>query len=174
MRFPPVARFIAASLLFAGWIGWLIFLAVTSRKPVVLSRPQLLVSEIDVLAEVDALDKPVNIKEVLFARIKDEDVKPGATLTIANLRDCKRLPRGQERWDAVPLDWTGPGVYLLPLQTTDGHTYGVTTTPSSPGYPPRDLDETGRPDADRGKGTPRIYPLNEELLRQYREFRGTR
>jgi hypothetical protein len=158
MRVSPVARFVVACCLFAGWIGWLSWMA-AMPKQTTLSRPQLLVSEIDVVAEVPALDQPIVVEKVLHG-----DIKPGATLRVDNLADCKRLRRKDEKPGDVPLDWTGPGRYLLPLRTS-GKSYLVVVTPPSPGYPPGDPETT--------RGSPRIYHADDEVLEQYREIRGS-
>jgi hypothetical protein len=163
MRISPVVRFLLACSLFAGWMGYLIFLAATSSKPIVLSRPQLLVSEVDVLAEVEAVDKPVVIKEILLAQVNDAALKPGKELRIANLGECKRLPHPGEVPEEVPLDWKGPGLYLLPLRATpDARGYVVVEVPASPGYPPREF----------ARGTPRIYRATDEVMEEYRKFRA--
>ncbi len=165
MRVPPVVRFVLACCLFAAWIGWLTWQAAHSKR-VVLSHPQLLVSEIDVLAEVPALDKPVVVKEVLFANIKDSAIVPGATIRVENLAECKRLRREDEKAEDVSLDWKESGLYLLPLRTTaNGQSYAVVETPSSPGYPP---PRTAL------KGSPRLYPASDDVLRQYRDFRSAK
>ncbi len=164
MRIPPVVRFVLPCCLFAGWIGWLGWMAATTKQTV-LSRPQLLVSEMDVVAEVAALDQPIVVKEVLAGAARDAAVVSGASLRVGNLAECKRLPREGEDADDVPLDWTGPGLYLLPLRaTTNGQTYLVAETPPSPGYPPR---------GSGSKGSPRIYHATSDVLRQYAEIHGT-
>jgi len=38
--------------LFLAWISWLAYLAATTTHPLVLSRPQFLVTDLDVIAEV--------------------------------------------------------------------------------------------------------------------------
>jgi hypothetical protein len=45
-------RLAVAAGLFAAWIGWLAFLAATTTHPVVLSRPQFLVSNLYVIADL--------------------------------------------------------------------------------------------------------------------------
>src|SRR5439155_18644972 len=102
MRISPLARFVLAGCLFAGWIGWLSWMAANKSKQTVLSRPQLLISEIDVVAEVPAPDQPIVIEKVLHSNIKDEAIVPGATLRVDNLADCKRLPFKDEKPGAVP------------------------------------------------------------------------
>jgi hypothetical protein len=163
MRFSPVARFVLALGLFAGWVGWLGYLAATKARPVVLSRPQLMVSDADVLAEVSALDVPVVVKEVLHS--KGVGLAVGDSLDVPNLKACRRLPRGNEKVEDVPLDWTGPGTYLLPLKKTDDG-FAVVDVPPSPGYPPEGAREKGFV-----RGFPRIYRVDDDLLARYREFR---
>src|SRR5437762_3330320 len=109
MRISPLARFVLAGCLFAAWIGWLSWMASKKNEQTVLSRPQLLISEMDVVAEVPALDQPVVIETVLRNTIKDSAVKPGDSIKVDNLADCKRLMREGEEARDVPLDWTGSG-----------------------------------------------------------------
>ena len=45
MRRLAVVRLAVAAALFAGWVGWLTYLAATASRPVVLSRPQVLAAE---------------------------------------------------------------------------------------------------------------------------------
>lgn len=152
-------RFVLACLLFAGWIGWLGFLAATRRNPVVLSRPQLLVSDVDVVAEVDDPDRPVVVHKVLVSRA-GLAFAAGDTLTVTNLKDCRRQRRSREEQAAdVPKDWTGPGLYLLPLRARKNapDTFEVVVVPPSPGYPREDIP------------TPRIYPATPEVLAEYEQ-----
>ncbi len=44
---PQLGRLILAAALFVAWIGMLAILAATTTRPVVLSRPQFLVSDFD-------------------------------------------------------------------------------------------------------------------------------
>src|SRR5262249_27875503 len=139
------------------------YLALTTAKPVVLSRPQLLVSHLDIIAEVTDPDREVVVEEVLF--VEDGEPRPevGDKLRVANLRLCKRLPQSNEQPEGVPLDWTGPGRYLPPLQPRgDGQSAIVVAIPPSPGFPP------GEPG---GIGPPRIYPDTPEVREQYRQLR---
>ncbi len=109
-----------AVVLFAGWIGYLAFLALTNSHAVVLSRPQFLVADLWVVADVDDLDKPVKVADVAFA--KGDAPEKGNTIEVRNLSACKE-------------DWKGPGRYILPL-THDATGYYVTAIPRSPGYGP--------------------------------------
>lgn len=167
MRISPVVRFVLACCLFVSWMGYLIFLAATTSKPIVLSRPQLLVSEVDVLAEVEAIDKPVVIKKVLIARDKDANLLPGKELRIANLGDCRRLPFKGEKLEQVPLDWQGPGTYLLPLRKSNGG-YVVVVVPASAGYPPRKNDNPNEYETP----TPRIYRATDKVIKEYEKLRA--
>jgi hypothetical protein len=108
-----------AAGLFAAWIGYLAYLAVTASHPVVLSRPQFLVADLWVIAEVDELDKPVKVVEVPYA--KSEAAEKGSTITVGNLAQCKE-------------DWKGAGRYILPL-VKEGSAYQVAAIPRSPGGP---------------------------------------
>ena len=144
---PSRARiwFLVSCFLFLVWIGVLGFLAATTAEPIVLSRPQLLVSTLDVIAAVDQGDdgKPrttVRIKEVHWPPAEAQRV--GTTLEVANLADAQ--------------GWHGPGDYILPLVEKDG-AYQVAWLPkvASPIKDPR----------------PRIYPLTPETRSQLEAIR---
>jgi hypothetical protein len=131
-------RLAAAVVLFGAWIGWLAYLAATTSRPTVLSRPQFLVSTLDVIARVDDdHGRPGAVVHVLSVRWpagqQDEWDRP---ITVTNLSECR--------------GWTGPGEYILPL-VADGDNYRVAGIPPSPGYP---------------GGAPRIYSRTPEMLAQ--------
>ncbi len=109
-----------AAGLFAAWIAYLAFLALTTSHPVVLSHPQFLVADLWVIADVDDLAKPVKVDEVVYAR--GEGPEKGSTIEVSNLSQCQE-------------DWKGAGRYILPL-SREGKGYGVTAVPRSPGYAP--------------------------------------
>jgi hypothetical protein len=161
-------RLVLMTALFAGWLGYLGYLVATRAhhdgRPLVLSRPQLLVSEVDVLAQVDADDptKPAKIQEILYQAGKPF-LRVGDEIFVDNLSDCHPPPREGE--DRTPRrDWTGPGAYLLPLNHSEDKHFRVTPTPASPGFPaPREL-------APGGVGPPRIYPVTAAALAQYRQI----
>jgi hypothetical protein len=137
---PSVALLAVAAGLFAAWIGYLAFLALTTRHPpIVLSRPQFLVADLWVIAEVDDLNGPVKVVEVAYARreVLAKAPKPGAVIEVKNLAECKK-------------DWTQPGAYILPLVAAD-KLYQVPPIPRSPGY---------------NSGPPRIYPDTPETREQ--------
>jgi hypothetical protein len=153
-------RLLAAAVLFACWIGWLVYLAAATTGEPVLSRPQFLVSNLYVIAELKADgDHPaaeVVVHQVIWsANPKDRERKDGR-LTIANLTDC-----------GAGTGWAGPGDYILPLlKRTDpakGDSYLVTPTPRSPGF---------RPDA-QGRSALRIYPATRQALAQAEQIRET-
>jgi hypothetical protein len=108
-----------AATLFAAWIIYLAYLALTASHPKVLSRPQFLVADLWVIAEVEDLDKPVKVVEVPYAR--GEAPEKGSTITVGNLSQCKE-------------DWKGPGRYILPL-VKEGSADQVAAVPRSPGGP---------------------------------------
>jgi len=150
-------RLALCAALFAGWIGYLgylAYLAAAPRNQVVLSRPQFLVSDVDIVGT--ALDEPnkVHVEEVLYpaegwAALKDQ------TITIDNLDKC-RVPDGRG-WKEV-----GRERYLLPLsaqsrsQGESDHRhfqFKVAAVPPSPGF--------------HGGDDCRVYPDGDEARRQY-------
>jgi len=146
----PTLRLLIAAVLFVGWIGWLAYLAFTASQPVVLSRPQLLISNFDVIAEISGLDRPVTIQEVSWPRDSKDLPKAGQDISIVNLAECDDKEHG----------WEGPGTYILPL-TIDGKTYQVAPTPRSPGFIPQPRSKFP---------SPRIYRLTEETRAQLRQI----
>jgi hypothetical protein len=165
--------------LFGGWLGYLGYLVycrphTTDGRPLTLSRPQFLVSMVDVVAQVNN-DKgeDVVVEEVLSPKDKPP-VEVGDKIQVADIARCRPLPDPLARGKEPPPDWTGPGRYLLALQADPkggkGH-FRIVPTPRSPGYPPPppreappDYPKFGEP------GPPRIYPATPELLAEYREI----
>jgi hypothetical protein len=137
-----------AAALFAGWLGWLAYLAATTTHPVVLSRPQFLVSTLDVIAEVHAADghpaEEVTVREVHWPATGREKLV-GEQIRVINLPKC-------EGWDL-------PGSYILPL-VREGDAYRVASTPPSPGYSPL-----------TGDAPQRIYPVTDETRHQLETIR---
>jgi hypothetical protein len=142
---PAVWRLLGAVVLFAGWVGYLGYLAATTRNPVVVSRPQLLVSNLDVVAHVESVDgePKVAIEEVLWPRDADSQKLVGASLDIVNLADSE--------------GWKGAGSYILPLTRGPKDTYRITAIPRSPGY-------------ERQGFVTRIYPATPATRAQLNEI----
>lgn len=159
-------RLVLCTALFVGWIGWLAYLALgTSRPTIVLSRPQFLISELDIVAEVDERDGPVRVVEVLYP--PSSDVQPGDPIVVENLRSAlrsRKVPRfeTEENGRTVKSDsveWEVPGRFILPLvhisKTKDQEFRArVAPLPPSPGF---------------SDGRPRIYPATPETLAQLRD-----
>jgi hypothetical protein len=151
---PTVVRFLFTVVLFLGWLSYLAVQVWSVPNPIVLlSRPQFLVSQLDVVARISG--SSVTIEQKLFPKGDDSesDPKVGAEIKVANLSDCR--PPGTRDRESPP-DWKGDGLYILALQPSrDGKSYTVVPTPPSPGFL---------------FGTPRIYPADGETLAQYRSI----
>ncbi len=141
---------IATSVLFLGWLGWLGYLAWTTSRPIVLSRPQLLISTVDVIAEVqEKAGKPsdhATVLEVHWPPSGPEQKLVGKTIRVVNLPESE-------------FKWIGPGQYILPL-VKDGNAYRVAEIPPSPGF-----------DSDLHGERPRIYPRTPETIKQLDSIR---
>ena len=122
-------RLLLAAGLFLAWIGWLAYLAATTTHPVVLSRPQFLVANLHVIADLkggaEHPDAEVTVRQAGGPGADPQREKPGSRLTVA---DLPRIGPGQ--------GWDGPGEYILALTRRPDGTYMVTPLPPSPGYPP--------------------------------------
>jgi hypothetical protein len=142
MKNPKLGRLVLIAVLFALWIGYLAYLALpttTSRE--VLSRAQFLVSNYDVIAQVNAEPNGAPDTKVVVEQVhwpKEAEKISGQTVTVANLT-------------VHATGWHGPGRYILPLMKEDS-TYRVAPIPRSPGF-------EGSPHA-------RIYSATEQNLRQ--------
>jgi len=143
MKRPSVALLAVAAGLFACWIGYLAFLALTASHPVVLSRPQFFAANLWVIADVDGPEGPVTVREAAYAApsVRATAPKEGTTIEVKNLADCKGR--------------TGKGRYILPL-LAEGGNYYVPPIPRSPSY---------------GGGSPHIYPDTPETLAQLHQMR---
>lgn len=151
---PAAVRLLLCAGVFAGWIGYLGYLVAT-RPPTVVSAPQILTSEIDIVARIDDPAKPVTVERVLWP--EDAAVKPGDTIEVDGLADCR--PRARREHEVPPDDFSGPGSYLVPLlahKTGKGVTYEVAPVPNSPGFNVARLV--------------RIYPATGETEAQYRRI----
>jgi hypothetical protein len=173
---PAVGRLLVTIALFAGWLGYLGYLVLCrphtpggvvgafDGRPLTLSRPQFLVSTVDVVARVDDKDgENVTVEEVLSPKEK-APVKVGDKIKVTNIGRCRPLRDPMMKEQETPDDWTGPGEYILPLQSDprkNKDTFEVVPTPPSPGYPP------GHGGA---AGPPRIYPATPEMRAEYKQI----
>lgn len=140
-------RLVFAAAAFALWIGWLALLAFTTGKPIVLSRPQFLVANLDILAELEEVDGRPDVQVHVVAvawTAPDDALVPPNRLAIPNLAFVSHES-----------GWIGPGRYLLPL-VRNGNDVRVASIPPSPGY---------------AGGPPRIYPATPTVLEQHRRLR---
>jgi hypothetical protein len=156
---PAVFRLILTATLFLAWMAYLGFQVVTRPQtatgaPLVLSRPQILASQMDVVAEVpDQAGEEVTIVKVLYP--ENTALKEGDAIQVTNIRDCAPIRAGGQK---AGKDWTGPGQYLLPLRPLAGkNRYEVAPIPPSPGFIPN-------------QPRPRIYPATEAALAQYKHI----
>jgi hypothetical protein len=151
-------RLVLAASLFAAWIGCLVYLASTTTHPVVLSRPQFLESDLDVIADVKGdADHPsptVTVVKVVWPKSRRDEKL--TSLTLANLADLSSQN-----------GWQGPGRYILPLRENRRgaeNPYRLAEVGSSPGFP------------SLGSGTEpvrrRIYPDRAETREQLQAIRS--
>jgi len=181
---PVVLRFVALAVLFAAWMLYLLYQVMALPQsanglPVILSRPQFLVSQLDVVGEIDNDQRTADAQAVGLAvgpglsttlpevhSVKVSQVlyppnsppQPGATVGVTNFAKC-RIPRGKTDKEPAPLpsDLSALGPCLLPLRSLDGGlTWEVVPLPASPGF--------------TGVDAPRIYPADDETLAQYKQI----
>jgi len=118
-------RLLISFLVFGAWVAWLGFQSLTETKDPVLSRAQLLISKIDVIATVtaDSDGKPspsVVIQEVHWPK-DGAGLKPGDSIVIADLQEST--------------GFTQSGLYILPLIAGEkSGEYRVAGLPPSPGF----------------------------------------
>ena len=147
MKKSPLVLAIAV-LLFGGWLAYLGVTALSNKKPVVVSRVQLALSqydvEVDLTARAEGLPKHVTVKRVIWAVDAN---KPVGEINVPN------LPSAQ--------GYVGPGIYVLSL-IRDGQDFRLAGIPSNldPASPTRD------------PLPPRIYPNSSEVMRQWDQIRG--
>jgi hypothetical protein len=158
-----VARLVLCATLFGLWMAYLLFLVITRPRteqgaPLVLSRPQVLASEVDVIARIDT--QPKGETDLTVVRVLYPDnapVQEGDVIHVTKLDECRSV---QRPGGATPSwDWSGPGEYLLPLKKAKGRPghYEVAAVPASPGF--------------SGESLVRIYPATAEALAQYRQIK---
>lgn len=149
----PKARVVVLGLLFVAWLGYLGYLVAVTRDTIVLSRPQILVSNLCVLAKLEERNgRPAPEAQVTRAlgAADNDNALQGQTLTIGNLADVDK-----------ELGWTGPGEYLLPLTKRvlgKEASYEITPLPRTPEFPAREHDM-------------RIYRATDDVLRQFHELK---
>jgi hypothetical protein len=142
-----------SAVLFLAWIGWLAYLAATTTRPTVLARPQFLVADLYVIAQVDAdpqaPDQPaemVTVKKVVWSK------EPG---------DTKRTQILVKNLSKVNAEhgWEGPGEYVLALShAREGpDLFQVTPLPRTPGF---------------SGAAGRIYPAKHETLEQLEQLKA--
>jgi hypothetical protein len=151
----PRARLAVSAALFLVWLGYLLLLVVMSRHTVVLSRPQLLVAELCVLAELtgDGVpDDEVTIKGVYWSIHAGDETLKGKRVRVRNLVDAAL--QGYEQ----------PGLYILALDHDDEKgqpVFAVTHVPYSPSFVPAFVNVIA---VDAGADLERTAGLVQEFL----------
>jgi hypothetical protein len=149
---PAVARLVLFAVLFVIWLGYLFYL-VQLGKPIVLSRPQFLVSQFDVIATAEGADR-VKVTEVLSPQGDEADkLLARGELKVVNLDACKVAAPEGEKEAAFPEGQQGAS-YLLPLRQTSDGNYEVVRV------------ETGA-----RANPPRIYPDTKQVRAEYKRIR---
>lgn len=111
--------------LFVVWVGWLGYQALTHGRFPVISRAQLLVSQVDVIGVVSAQadgkpDATVEVQSIHWPA-DGGGLKPSEKIQIVNLPDAT--------------GFRGPGTYIIPLvrEQKPGE-FRVAGLPPSPGF----------------------------------------
>src|SRR5688572_6174488 len=153
----PKARIAVAALLLVGWLGYLFYLVAMTRDPVILSRPQILISNLCVLAKIDdhegGPNPRVQVTKVLWTTADDKQLE-GRELLLEDLVDV-----GKEQ------GWAGANEYLVPLTARKlgkEIVYEVTPLPLVPGFKQAVPNER------------RVYRATEDALRQFWELKPNR
>ena len=133
----PKARLVVAALLFVAWLGFLAYLVLQTRDLIVVSRPQILVSQLCILAQVDdnhgRPSRDISVAEVLWSESARDSALAGRHVALVDLPDI-----GAEQ------GYGGAGTYLIPLIKLKGEAgddYRVTPLPPMPGFLPRQMVE---------------------------------
>jgi hypothetical protein len=153
---PALLRLILIAVLFIGWIGYLAFLAfVAERNPVVLSKPQVLSADLDVIALIQG-DKAV-VEKVLYPPGQEKEWEH-KTIPVVHLNECEWGTVVGGKW--APHEVESGQRYLLPVRVLlgtkdapDEPRFEVVPIPSSTGY--------------GGIGLLRVYPADAETLAQF-------
>ena len=131
----PQKRLLVAGCLFVCWIGYLVYLVSITRNPVILSRPQFLVADVYVLADLDVAQKePTLVKKTPNKKVHVREVRWAADEAARGLAGKDIPVEGLDKCEAHD-GWTGAGGYILPLsKNADGVSYRLTEIPYSPGF----------------------------------------
>src|SRR5436309_107611 len=97
---PAVRRLVLAAALFLAWMGWLVYLVASMKSavppgapaPIVLSRPQFLVSSLDVIATVAAINTDpaeVTVREVAWPKGEEAKALVGQKIKVSRLPECR-------------------------------------------------------------------------------------
>jgi hypothetical protein len=126
MKWARLRLAIAAILLF-GWLGYLGFLVIRERDPVVVSRSQVMASTQFVLAKV-TVDPDTGLPNKTVEVV--DDLRPlgqslkEKTITVWNIKDARV---------AGAKDFRDPGPYLLMLSKNSTDGFDLTPPPRAPG-----------------------------------------
>jgi hypothetical protein len=119
------ARFLAVAVLLLGWLGYLAYQALAFGRFPVVSHSQLLVSTLDVIADVRVDNDGRPVPRVLVHEVHwpaDQQKLSGQEIEVVNLSDPSLK------------GFAGAGRYILPLEKADGSAYRVAHLPRSPGF----------------------------------------
>lgn len=152
--------FVIPLALYAGWLaymGWMV-----QGRPLqapgyalVLSRPQIQASVLDVIVDLPDKVGKATVAEVLYPT-QDAPLKPGDRIDLLGVEECR--PITFARGAVPPDDWSGPGKYLVPMRPVAGmkDRYEVVPVPISPGFAVRVFNQPVR-----------IYRDSAEVRAQY-------
>jgi hypothetical protein len=127
----PRARLVVSAALFVAWLGYLALLVSMSRHTIVLSRPQFLVADLCVAAELTGDRVPsdkTTVNAVFWSAFAGADNLVGKTIHVRNLPDT--ATQGYET----------PGLYILALERRGGDDFAVVHVPPSPSFVPAFVD----------------------------------
>lgn len=119
------ARLVVALLALAAWVGYVAYQALAFGRFTVVSHSQLLISTLDVIAEVkaDADGRPDPVVRVVEVHWPERDRNlVGRDLTVVNLNQ------------PLTVGFEGAGKYILPLVKGEGDKYRIAGLPRSPGF----------------------------------------
>src|SRR5262249_28501896 len=139
----------------------------------VLSRPQLLDSDVDVLAQVNAdpQDDQVPGKKVTVIKVLWPEglMEPRGTIEVEGLANGLRVVDKDGKASGEVKGWEGQGRYILPLKVRGSPPsthFELTRIPASPGYvDPEDKEGNRLP-------TRPIYRDNPETRSQLKRIRA--